>query len=178
MLVDFVQTQEVILKKLYIKQKVFSVGEKFTVMNENQEPYYYVRGSFLKIPKVFTIIDTTGEEIGKVTKKVFALLPKFYVEISGKEQIMIEKRLSVFRAKYDIHAEGLEIDGDWWDLNFGVYKNGQQVADINKKLIAWGDTYEVTILDESLEELIICLVVAIDCVKADEADSSTTSVID
>ena len=33
------------MKKLYIKQKVFSIGEKFTVMDEQQKPRYFVEGS-------------------------------------------------------------------------------------------------------------------------------------
>ncbi len=32
------------MKKLYIKQKVFSIGEKFTVVDEDQRPHYSVKG--------------------------------------------------------------------------------------------------------------------------------------
>ena len=79
------------MKKLYIKQKVFSIGEKFTVMDEQQKPRYFVEGSFMKIPKSFAIYDERQQQIGEVTKKVFSLLPKFFVEVHGEEAIVLEK---------------------------------------------------------------------------------------
>ena len=138
------------MKKLYIKQKVFSIGEKFTVVDEDQRLHYSVKGSFMKIPK-------------------------FFVEINGKEAIEISKQLSFFKAKDSISAEDVTVDGNWWDMDFDVSRKGRKIAEINKRWISWGDTYEITILDESLEELIISLVIAIDCVKEDEAAASSAS---
>ncbi|MBO0454159.1 LURP-one-related/scramblase family protein [Candidatus Enterococcus murrayae] len=163
------------MKKLYIKQKVFSIGEKFTVMDEEQQPRYFVKGSFMKIPKTFSIEDERGHEISRITKKVISLLPKFFVEMNGEETIEISKQLSFFKAKYSISAADLTVNGNWWDMDFEVLQKGQKVADINKRWISWGDTYEITILNETLEELIISLVIAIDCVKEDEAASASSS---
>lgn len=156
------------MKKLYIKQKVFSIGEKFTVMDEQQNPRYYVEGSFMKIPKTFRVEDEQGREISKITKKTISLLPKFFVEIDGQEKIEIAKHLTFLKAHYSIEAEGLSVKGNWWDMDFIVEKDGQRIADINKRWVSWGDTYEVTILDETYEHLIISLVIAIDRVKEDE----------
>ena len=38
------------MKELYIKQKVFSLGEKFTVKDDQENDVYFVEGSFMKIP--------------------------------------------------------------------------------------------------------------------------------
>lgn len=163
------------MKKLYIKQQVFSIGEKFTVMDEDQRPRYFVKGSFMKIPKTFRIEDEQGREISLITKKFISLLPKFFVEMNGKEAIEISKQLSFFKAKYSISAEDITVDGNWWDMDFEVSQKGRKVAEINKRWISWGDTYEITILNEDLEELIISLVIAIDCVKEDEAAAASSS---
>jgi len=87
------------MKKLYIKQKVFSIGEKFTVMDEQQNPRYYMEGSFMQIPKRFKILDEQRQPVAEITKKVFSLLPKFFVEVHGKEAIVLSKQLTFFRAK-------------------------------------------------------------------------------
>ncbi|MGM0165680.1 hypothetical protein IGI39_000622 [Enterococcus sp. AZ135] len=121
------------MKKLYIKQKVFSIGEKFTVMDEEQQPRYFVKGSFMKIPKTFRIDDERGNEVSRITKKVISLLPKFFVEMNGKEAIEISKQLSLFKAKYSISAEDLTVDGNWWDMDFEVLQKGRKVAEINKR---------------------------------------------
>ncbi|MGX7195925.1 LURP-one-related/scramblase family protein [Enterococcus olivae] len=162
------------MKKLYIKQKVFSIGEKFTVIDEHERPHYFVEGSFFQIPKRFSIQDAQGGEIGNITKKVFSLLPKFFLEVDGQE-IILEKEFTFFKAKYSISAQGVRVEGNWWDMDFEVYAYGEQVATISKHWFTWGDSYEVTILDEDLERLIISLVIAIDCVKADESASSSAS---
>lgn len=165
------------MKKLYIKQKVFSIGEKFNVTDADQEPLYHVQGSFLKIPKQFTIFDRNDHVIGEITKKVLALLPQFTVMIDDEAAIVIKKELTLFKARYHIEADGISVQGNWWDMDFEVVKDGLQIAVINKRWVSWGDTYEVTVFDERYEKLIVALVVAIDCVKADDnaAASSASS---
>ncbi|KFN92774.1 hypothetical protein TMUPMC115_0392 [Tetragenococcus muriaticus PMC-11-5] len=66
------------MEKLYIKQKVFSLGEKFTVTDEQERPRYYVEGSFFKLPKQFSIVDDKQHEIARITKKTMTLLPKVF----------------------------------------------------------------------------------------------------
>ncbi|MEI5990963.1 LURP-one-related/scramblase family protein [Enterococcus crotali] len=161
------------MSKLYIKQKVFSLGGHFTVKDEMEQDKYFVEGSFLSIPKVFTIKDLNGNTIGTITKKVFSLLPKFFVAVDGKEQLTIEKKFTFLKARYLIESEDLEIQGDWWDKHFQITQQGKIVATINEKWFTWGDTFEVEIHDESLEHTIISLVIAIDFVKQEESASSS-----
>lgn len=65
------------MTELFIKQKVFSLREKFTVKNQQEQDVYYVEGSFMRIPKTFAIMNTADEEVALITKKVFSFLPKF-----------------------------------------------------------------------------------------------------
>lgn len=161
------------MKNLYIKQQVFSIGEKFTVTDENQNPRYYVEGSFFQIPKTFLITDEQGREVSTITKKVFSWLPKFFVEMDGKEMVEITKELTFFKAKYHISADGLSVDGDWWDMDFVVNRGSETLAEIHKKWFTWGDTYELKIYDDAYEAMILSIVIAIDRVKADEEASNS-----
>lgn len=162
------------MRQLYMKQKVFSLSGKFTVTDKEQRDVYYVEGSFLQIPKTFTIMDPTRSEIALITKKTFSLLPKFFVEVDGREALTIKKEFTFFKARYTIDAAGVEVRGNWWDMNFDVLHNGTVAGSVSKQWLTWGDTYEVKILDEAMEHLIIALVVAIDCVKADEAATASS----
>ncbi|MFJ7972932.1 LURP-one-related/scramblase family protein [Psychrobacillus sp. NPDC096389] len=161
------------MKQLYIKQKVFSLGGKFTVKNEQEQDVYYVEGSFMQVPKTFSILNTTRDEIALITKKVFSFLPKFFVEVNGKEVLTIKKEFSFFKARYTIDAAGIEVNGNWWDMDFQVLRHGEVVGRVSKEWFTWGDSYQVQILDEEMEGVIIALVVAIDCVKADQAAASS-----
>ncbi len=164
-----------LVKKLYIKQKVFSLGGHFSVKDENQEDQYMIEGSFLSIPKVFTIKDLNDQVIGTITKKIFSFLPKFFIAVDGKEEMVIEKQLTFFKAKYRIESEQLEIQGDWWDKHFEILRNGERIAAVNEKWFTWGDTFEVEIYEQALEHAIILVVIAIDFVKQEEAASSSSS---
>jgi len=157
------------MRQLYIKQKVFSLSGKFTVKDQQEKDIYYVEGSFMQVPKTFSIMNTARDEVALITKKVFSLLPKFLVEVNGREVLTIKKEFSFLKARYTIDAAGIEVQGNWWDMDFQILQHGKVVGEVVKEWFTWGDSYKVQIIDEEMETIIIALVVAIDCVKADQA---------
>ncbi|MCP1528010.1 LURP-one-related/scramblase family protein [Bacillus pumilus] len=163
------------MKQLYMKQKVFSLSGRFTVKDQQENDVYVVEGSFMKVPKTFTILNTEREEIAVITKKMFSFLPKFLVEVNGQKVLTIKKEFTFFKAKYSIEAAGVEVQGNWWDMNFQVLQSGEVIGQVKKEWFTWGDSYKVDILKEEMEPVMIALVVAIDCVKADEAASRFSS---
>ncbi|OIN67657.1 hypothetical protein BLD48_05425 [Exiguobacterium sp. KRL4] len=158
---------------LYMKQKALSLRGRFSIKNEQEQDRYLVEGSFMKIPKSFLITTTDGEEIATITKKTFSLRPKFFVEVAG-QTMTIEKEFSLFKARYTIDAAGIEIDGNWWDMDFQVKRQGEVVGQVEKKWLSFGDSYEIQVIDAAMETILIALVVAIDCVKADDAANASS----
>ena len=165
------------MRQLYIKQKVFSLSGKFTVKDQQEKDVYYVEGSFMQVPKTFSIMNTARDEVALITKKVFSFLPKFFVEVNGREVLTIKKEFSFLKARYTIDAAGIEVHGNWWDMDFQVLQHGEIVGKVSKEWFTWGDSYKVQIIDEEMETIIIALVVAIDCVKADQAAASSAASI-
>lgn len=163
------------MKKLYMKQKVFSLREKFTILDEAGHDKYFVEGSFLKLPKSFTISNDLHEKIGEIVKTTFSLLPKFSVEVNNREVLIIKKELSFFKARYTIEGQSIEVQGNWWDMTFQIMQNGELVGAVSKQWLSWGDSYEIQVIQESLEEVILSIVVAIDCVKQDARASSASN---
>jgi uncharacterized protein YxjI len=163
------------MKQLYIKQKVFSLSGKFTVKDQQEKDVFYVEGSFMQIPKTFSIMNTASDEVALITKKAFSFLPKFFVEVNGREVLTIKKEFSFLKARYTIEGEGIEVHGNWWDMDFQVLQHGEVVGQVSKEWFTWGDSYKVQILDEEMETIMIALVVAIDCVKADQAAASSAT---
>jgi uncharacterized protein YxjI len=157
------------MKHLYIKQKVFSLSGKFTVKDQQEKDVYYVEGSFMQVPKTFSIKNTTRDQVALVTKKAFSFLPKFFVEVNGREVVTIKKEFSFLKARYTIDGAGIEVHGNWWDMDFQVLQHGEVVGQVSKEWFTWGDSYKIQIVDEAMETIMIALVVAIDCVKADHA---------
>ncbi|HEK9096851.1 TPA: LURP-one-related family protein, partial [Pseudomonas aeruginosa] len=143
------------MKQLYMKQKVFSLSGRFTVKDQQENDVYVVEGSFMKMPKTFTILNTEREEIAVITKKMFSFLPKFLVEVGGQEVLTIKKEFTFFKAKYSIDAAGVEVQGNWWDMNFQVLQNDEVIGQVKKEWFTWGDSYKVDILKEEMEPVMI-----------------------
>jgi uncharacterized protein YxjI len=163
------------MRQLYIKQKVFSLSGKFSVKDEQENEVYFVEGSFMRIPKTFSIVDSASNAVALITKKTFSFLPSFFVEVNGQEAVTIKKEFSFLKARYSIDAAGMEVRGDWWDMDFEVYQNGEIIGAVSKKWFTWGDSYELQIANDGMEALLVSLVVAIDCAKADEAAASSVN---
>lgn len=65
------------MRQLYIKQKVFSLSGKFTVKDQQENDVYYVEGSFMQIPKTFSVMNTARDEIALITKRCSAFYRNF-----------------------------------------------------------------------------------------------------
>ena len=112
----------------------------------------YRKGSFLKIPKTFTIYDQNGQEVSHITKKTISFLPKFVVELKDGDRFFIHKKMTLFRDKYDIEDLGLRVQGNIWDLEFKLFDDRDQiVAEISKELFHLTSTYQVCLLYTSYE---------------------------
>ncbi|MFD1928257.1 LURP-one-related/scramblase family protein [Sporosarcina siberiensis] len=162
------------MKTLYIKQKIFSLGGKFTVKDVNEVDVYYIEGSLMKIPKSYSIKNAEMDKVALITKKMFSLMPTFFVETVGQEDVTIKKEFTFFKPKYTINAIGIDVQGNWWDMNFKVVQNGEVIGVVDKKWFTWGDSYQIQIMKEETESLIIALVVAIDCAKATQAATNSS----
>ena len=65
--------------KLAIQQKVFSLHERFQVMDETGEPLYEVKGKALSIGHKLTVTDMRGEEVAYIHQKGMSLVPKYFI---------------------------------------------------------------------------------------------------
>lgn len=155
------------MKELYIKQKVMTLGERFSVIDEEENELYRISGSFMKLPKTFSIFNISDEEIALITKKSFTFFNHiFEVSSNGQHLLTIEKKFSFLKAKYSIDSVNIDVEGDVLDLNFRILYKGKLAGEVKKAFLSWGDSYKVLIKDESLEGIVIAIVVAIDCVQA------------
>jgi len=154
--------------KLYIKQKVFSWNDKFTVNDEIGSERYFVEGEFFSWGKKLHVYDSNRREVTFVKQKVFAFLPKFTVSVNGQDIAEIVKEFTFFKPKYRIEGLGWEIDGDFWDHDYEITHNGQTIVTIHKRWMTWGDCYELDIVSPEDEIVALAVVLAIDCVMAAE----------
>ena len=80
--------------KLYIKEQVFSWGDKFYVMDEHGENKYIVEGEVFSLGKKLHVYDMMGREAAFIRQELMTFLPCFTVSAGGGEIARVKKEFS------------------------------------------------------------------------------------
>ena len=150
--------------KLYIKEKVFSWNERFSVKDENGWDKYFVEGEFLSLGKTLHLLNVNVEEVAFIQQKLFTLRPRFTVSVAGRQIAEIRKEFTLFFQRYVIDGLGWEVEGSIWEHEYEIRRNGRPIVMISKEWFTWGDSYVLDILDPADELLALAVVLTIDCV--------------
>lgn len=158
------------MRKLYIRQKLFSWNDRFSVKDEMGEDRYYVEGELFSLGKRLHLRSAAGDEVAFIQQKVFTFLPRFFVYVNGVQVAEIVKEMTFFTHRYRIEGPGWEINGDFLAHDYEISRNGLPIVTIHKEWMTWGDCYELNINDPRDEVMALAVVLTIDCVL-DAADN-------
>lgn len=161
--------------KLYIKEKVFTWGDQFTVKDERGNDRYAVEGEVFSWGKKLHVYDMTGREVAAIRQEVWSFLPRYYVFCGDRQVAEIKKEFTFFFPKYRIDGLGWEIDGSFMAHEYEITQSGRTIVSIRKEWMTWGDSYELNITNTSDEIVALAVVLTIDCVmEAAAAAASST----
>lgn len=163
--------------KLYIKEKVFSWGDKFTVKDAYGEDKYIVEGEVFTFGKKLHVYDRAGREVAFIKQEIWSFLPRYYVFCGDRQIAEIKKEFTFLFPRYTIDGLGWEIDGSFMAHDYQITKQGRKIVTISKEWMTWGDSYELDIADPADELVALAVVIAIDCVTetASAAASSASN---
>ena len=150
--------------KLYIKEKVFTWGDKFTVKDEHGNNKYIVEGEVFTWGKKLHVYDMDGNEAAFIKQEVWSFLPTYYVFCGDHQVAEIRKEFSFLFPRYSIEGLGWEIEGRFMAHDYEITKNGRSIVTISKEWMTWGDSYELNITNPADEIVALAVVLTIDCV--------------
>lgn len=157
--------------KLYIKQKLFSFGDKFTVYDQAGNDRYYVEGEVFTFGKKLHLLDLNGNELAFVHQKVWAFLPQFFIQIGGVDVARVVKEIAFFRHQYTVEGLGWSVEGDFFSHEYQITAGGMPVATVSKEWFTLGDAYEIDIMPGVDEVTALAVVLIIDaCIDAANND--------
>ena len=150
--------------KFYIKQKVFTLKDKFNITDENQNLLYQVKGKFMSITNKLELQNTNGDTLMRSHRKVFTFMPKYYIYDKHNQEVATIKRLFALRPKFylSVLRKDLMVEGSLFAHSFTISDDEKVLASITKKIISWGDTYEIDIAEEENVELFLFVVIVLD----------------
>ncbi|WP_208559807.1 LURP-one-related/scramblase family protein [Marinilactibacillus kalidii] len=150
--------------KYYIKQKVFSFRDQFSVRDDSERMLYRVEGKVLSLGSKLHIYNTYDEEIIYIEQKLLRFLPEYDLYQNGEKVATVKKDFNFFKNNYAIIGPDWDVEGSFMAHNYVIKQNGSVIAAINKEWLSWGDTYAIDILDKEQTELLLGVVIVIDCV--------------
>jgi uncharacterized protein YxjI len=165
--------------KLYIKQKVFSFRDKFSVLDESGQERYFAKGKIFTLGKKLHICDSEGNEMAFIRQKLMTIMPKYTIEIGGNAFELV-KEFTLLNQSFYIKNTNCVIKGDFWSHEYEIFDSstGMPIARVSKKWLTWGDSYEIDIFDDRNELFALCVVLAIDSINesSDSIAASSASV--
>ena len=106
--------------KLYMKQKVFSWADTFTVKDSMGEDKYFIKGELFSWGKKLHVYDRSGREVAFIRQKLWTFMPRYMVSVNGTDVAEIVKEFTFLRPKYSIIGPGWEVDGSFWEHDYEV----------------------------------------------------------
>jgi len=149
-----------------MKQKVFSLADRFAIRNEAGEEVFFVDGEVFSLGHKLSFEDAGGQELMFIRQKLLSLGPTYEL-FRGEEHVAtIHKELfTVFQCTFEIHLDGhgdLEALGNLTDHEYTVSRGGAPVAQISKQWFTWADTYGVDVAEGEDPVLLLAVTVVID----------------
>ena len=151
--------------KVYIKNKFWSLGGGSTVVDENKNPVFQVKGKVFSITRKKYLCDMEGNKLFKIRNKWFNwFIHKAYICDSNNNKIATVKD-KWFNYKQDYFVTGykdeIKIDGKFFSLTTQILRNGEVVGTIRRQINLILDSFELEASEEDMP-FMIALVIAID----------------
>ena len=162
--------------KLYIKQKVFSLHDRFYVRDEAGAEVYSVVGNIFTIGRKLHICDLNDNELLFIEQKVFTLLPCYYLKRGDVLAATVKREFTFFKRSYNIENLNWHVEGNFMDHDFVVYDAiGTAIATVSKAWLSWGDSYQIDFAPDQDELILIGVIICIDADMASEQASHSSS---
>lgn len=155
--------------KLYIQQRVFTFGDKFSIYDQNANESFYVEGEVFTFGKKLHLYSANGREAAFIHQKLFSFLPKYYISVNGTDVAEVVKEFTFFRNEYTVNGLGWKVSGDFMDHDYSITSEDRTIAVVSKQWFSWGDAYEIDIAEGIDPALAISVVLIIDaCLDAQD----------
>jgi uncharacterized protein YxjI len=97
----------------YVKQKVFSFRDRFTVKDQMGNDVYYVEGELMSLGKKLHIYGMNGREEAFISQRLASFKKRFEVYIQSRLAVTIVKDITFLTHKYRLEGTNWVIMGDY-----------------------------------------------------------------
>lgn len=158
--------------KLYVKNKVITLGGSTKVLNENNEEVYSVKGKIFTFVRKKIIYNKDGEKLYVVKNKFFHGPIKYSAYIKDAKGNTICKVKEKTGVGYTITGDNVDmyIDGKFFSMKNYIMEGETAIACIKYDLSIIADSFEVDVPNEANADFVVAIVIAIDNLRDKSSD--------
>ena len=148
--------------KLYMRQKILTIKDKYDICDENQNSVYWVEGNLVSLG--YKIEDAAGNLLLEIKKKLVSVMPEYTIKQNGKDIGKLRKKIKLTRPVVtgEINGKALEIKGDLSGYHFSIKLDDAVIGDVDTERLTWGDVYSIDIRDKEQQDIIVGIAVVVD----------------
>lgn len=147
---------------LYMKQRIFCWGDKFSIYDEAGNECYHVEGEVFTFGKKLHLYDGNHIEQAFVKQRFLNFPPKYEVLKDGMHVTDVVKEFTFFRQEYTVNAFGWKVHGNFLSHDYEITDGTSTIASVSKKWFVLGDAYEIAISNDANAVLVLAIVLVID----------------
>lgn len=164
------------MKEYFLKGKLVTVHGTCRISDMEGSLLYEVKGKVLSPTEQTSLLDTEGNEVAHIHKKVMSLHETHYIEMGG--QLVTELRtkpLHIMHQEIDLPELGWKITGNVAEHDFSLLdENGEELAKMHRAWLSLGEGYHITVAREEDEVLVLAIATALERIMAARAAARAT----
>ena len=149
-----------------MRQKIFALGDDFTIKDESGRDVYFVDGKALSFGDQLSFQDMQSNELAFIKQKLFAWGKTYELYRRGTLAAVVKKELfTFFNCRFTVDVPGpddLEATGDFLDHEYAFSRGDRAVASVSKRWFSFRDTYGIDVADDEDAVLVLASAVVID----------------
>ncbi|GGU48087.1 LURP-one-related/scramblase family protein [Streptomyces violascens] len=162
-----------------VRDRMLAFHEEAWVENEHREKLFKVNRKLLRLRTTFDLVDTRGNQVARITKKVLTLHHTILIKQDGQAVGLISKRaFRLFGDRFKVRLRDgrqLRIAGNLWDREFDIRHGGNTLAHISRRWFTIRDAYAVDVMNERDATLLIIVAVCVDHILEDRKGERFTN---
>ena len=152
----------------FMQQRFWSLADSFVIRDDTGRAVFRVEGKPFSLGDRLRFYDMHGVEHLYIKQRLFSFRHLFRIYKGRRLYAKMTKRLRVFNDKFVLDVPGPHdyvIRGNITNYRYRIYRDGHRVAEIAKRLPAWGDQYRVRIVAGEDDMVLLAAAVIVDMVS-------------
>lgn len=152
------------MKKLFFDEKYFEITDHYPIVNEKNEDVYFFDQAFKLQGYNSRLTDADGKLLFEMERQLISFMPKYSVRFYNGETLDVHKMVSFAHKEISISTsnERIHLSGDVFNNNFEIINQNEKViGTVKKHVISFNDSYELDVIDQSYELILVAIVICL-----------------